>query len=55
MSVLVVMEQSGGMSLETLAAGQQLAHDLGAVRMSAVGDSKLVDDECLATVDDGAE
>ena len=29
MSILVVMEQRGGMSLETLAAGQQLAKELG--------------------------
>ncbi len=29
MSILVVMEQRGGMSLETLAAGQQIAKELG--------------------------
>ena len=36
MSVLVVMEQSGGMSLETLAAGQQLAKELGTTASAAL-------------------
>src|SRR5215471_18504429 len=36
MSILVVMEQLGGMSLETLAAGQQLAKELGATVSAAV-------------------
>src|SRR5215471_146381 len=36
MSVLVVMEQRGGMSLETLAAGQQLAKELGTTVCAAV-------------------
>ena len=36
MSILVVMEQSGGMSLETLAAGQQLARELGTKVSAAI-------------------
>jgi electron transfer flavoprotein alpha subunit len=36
MSVLVVMEQRSGMSLETLAAGQQLARELGTTVCAAV-------------------
>jgi len=35
MSILVVMEQRGGMSLETLAAGQQLAKELGTTLSAA--------------------
>jgi electron transfer flavoprotein alpha subunit len=36
MSILVVMEQRGGMSLETLAAGQQLAKELGTTVSAAL-------------------
>lgn len=36
MSILVVMEQRGGMSLETLVAGQQLAKQLGTTVSAAV-------------------
>ncbi|HTS65271.1 MAG TPA: hypothetical protein VMH28_24790, partial [Candidatus Acidoferrales bacterium] len=40
MSILVVMEQPGGMSLETLAAGQQLAKELGtSVSAALLGDA----------------
>jgi len=41
MSILVVMEQRGGMSLETLAAGQQMARELGTTVGAALvgGDS----------------
>jgi electron transfer flavoprotein alpha subunit len=36
MSILVVMEQRGGMSLETLAAGQQIAKELGTTVSAAM-------------------
>jgi electron transfer flavoprotein alpha subunit len=36
MSILVVMEQRGGMSLETLAAGQQIAKELGTTVSAAL-------------------
>src|SRR5690349_6749940 len=36
MSILVVMEQRGGMSLETLAAGQQIAKELGTTVSAAI-------------------
>jgi len=41
MNILVVMEQRGGMSLETLAAGQQIAKELGTTVSAALagGDS----------------
>jgi electron transfer flavoprotein alpha subunit len=52
MSILVVMEQRGGMSLETLAAGQQIAKELGTSVSAAIfGDSVQADVEKVYSIE----